>query len=131
MTSPDQEPIAGSTAHLAREIPRCFRGIGCGMRGQLSFRVHVFVAVAVIVAAGVLHAELWEWCVLLLCIAGVLTAEMFNSALEHTAKAIKKDHDPQLADALDTGSAAVLFASIGAAVVGAIVFIHRIWMLTK
>ncbi len=108
-----------------------FRGIGCGMRGQSSFRVHMFVAIAVIAAAGVLRAALWEWCLLLLCIAGVLTAEMINSALEHTAKAVNKDHDPHLADALDTGSAAVLFASIGAAVVGAIVFIHRIWVLTK
>ena len=131
MTSPDQEPTTGSTRTWREKFRDAFRGIGCGMRGQLSFRVHVFVAVAVIVAAGVLHAELWEWCVLLLCIGGVLTAEMFNSALEHTAKAVKKDHDPHLADALDTGSAAVLFASIGAAVVGAIVFIHRIWMLTK
>jgi diacylglycerol kinase len=127
------------TLHEPDPIPRtwrekfrdAFRGIGCGMRGQSSFRVHVFVAVVVIVAAGVLHAELWEWCVLLLCIAGVLTAEMFNSALEHMAKVVEDKQNPQLADALDTGSAAVLFASIGAAVVGVIVFIHRIWVLTK
>lgn len=129
MTLPENQPVGSRT--WREKFRDAFRGIGCGMRGQLSFRVHVFVAIVVIVAAGVLHAELWEWCVLLLCIAGVLTAEMFNSALEHTAKAVKKDHEPHLADALDTGSAAVLFASIGAAVVGAIVFIHRIWLLTR
>jgi diacylglycerol kinase len=106
-----------------------FRGIGSGMRGQASFRVHMLVAVAVLVAAAILRCDLLEWCVLLLCIAGVLTAEMFNSALEHMAKAISKDHDPQIGEALDTGSAAVLLASIGAAIVGAIVFICRLWML--
>ncbi len=108
-----------------------FRGIGCGMRGQTSFRVHIFMAATVILVAGLLQCSLLEWSVLLLCIAGVLTAEMVNSALEHMAKAISKDHDPQIGEALDTGSAAVLLASIGAAVIGAIIFIHRVWLLTR
>ena len=50
---------------------------------------------------------------------------MFNSAMEHLAKAIEKDHNPHLGDALDTGSAAVLFASLVAGAVGAIVLISR------
>ena len=58
--------------------------------------------------------SLVEWCLLLLCIAGVLTAEMFNSALESMAKAITGESDPHLGNSLDIGSAAVLVASIGA-----------------
>jgi diacylglycerol kinase len=103
-----------------------FRGVRCGMRGQLSFRVHIFMAIAVIVAAVVLRAQLWQWCALLLCIAGVLTAEMFNSAMEHFAKAVEKDQNPRIGDALDTASAAVLIASIGAAIIGAMIFIERL-----
>jgi len=103
-----------------------FRGVRSGMRGQSSFQVHIFMALAVIAAAAVLRVELWQWCVLLLCIAGVLTAEMINSALEHFAKVVDKDHNPQLGEALDTGSAAVLFASLGAAVVGVIIFASRL-----
>jgi diacylglycerol kinase len=98
-----------------------FRGVRSGMRGQSSFQVHIAVAIAVIIAAWLLHVELWQWCVLLLCIGGVLTAEMINSALEHLAKAIDRDHNPHLGDALDTGSAAVLFASLAAAVVGVVI----------
>ena len=102
-----------------------FRGVGSGMRGQSSFQVHIAMAVAIIIAAAVLGMSLWQWCVLLLCIGGVLTSEMFNSAMEHMAHAVDKDHNPGLGEALDTASAAVLFASLGAAVVGTIIFISR------
>ena len=45
-----------------------FRGVGLGVRGQSSFRVHFLVAALVIVAAAVMQVPLWEWCVLLLCV---------------------------------------------------------------
>ena len=121
---PPSEPIKRTWSQKFRDA---FRGIGCGVRGQSSFQVHLFVALVVIAAAGILRVALWEWCLLMLCIAGVLTAEMFNSALEHMAKVVEDKHNPHLADALDTSSAAVLFASIGAAVVGAIIFLGRVW----
>ena len=105
------------------------RGTKRGLRGQSSFFVHFFIAAAVIAAATVLKVDRTEWCLLLLCIAVVLVAEMFNSALEWLAKAIDLAHNPHLGEALDVGSAAVLIASIGAATVGAIVFIERLTKL--
>ena len=107
-----------------------FRGVGLGVRGQSSFRVHFFVAALVIVAAAVMRVSVIEWCILFLSIAVVLAAEMFNSALESMAKAITDEHHPRLADALDVGSAAVLVAAIGAVVVGAFLFLHRLGILT-
>jgi diacylglycerol kinase len=106
-----------------------FRGVKEGVRGQSSFFVHVFVAVAVVAAGAVLGVDLTEWCLLLLCIAAVLTAEMFNSALESMAKAITGENDPHLGNSLDIGSAAVLLASIGASIVGSIIFAHRLGIL--
>ena len=93
------------------------------MRGQLSFRVHIFMAFAVVVAA--LRGSTVAVVCLVALHCGVLTAEMFNSAMEHFAKAVEKDHNPQIGDALDTASAAVLIASIGSAIVGAIIFLDR------
>ena len=70
------------------------------MRGQSSFQVHLGVTVVVIIAAALLRCTLWEWCILLLCIGGVLTAEMINSAMEYLAKAIDEKYNPHLGDAL-------------------------------
>lgn len=114
-----------------RKFRDAFRGVAVGVRGQSSFRVHFLFAVLVIAAAALMRASWIEWVVLLLCIAVVLAAEMFNSALESLAKAITDKHDPRLADALDTGSAAVLVAAIGAALVGGIVFLHRLGLLAQ
>ena len=106
-----------------------FRGVKKGVRGQSSFFVHFFTAAAVVAAATIMKVSLVEWCVLLLCIALVLTAEMFNSGLESMGRAITDEPDAHLGGALDIGSAAVLIASIGAATVGTIVFVHRLGQL--
>src|SRR3990170_4291725 len=130
---PEEPRMPDDESRRKRSWPRkfrdAFRGVGLGVRGQSSFRVHFFVAALVIVAAVVMRVSLTEGCVLAVCIAVVLTAEMFNSALESMAKAITDKHDPSLADALDIGSAAVLVAAIGAVITGAIVFVHRLGVL--
>ncbi len=113
----------------AEKFRDAFRGVKAGVRGQSSFFVHFFAAAAVIVAGIVLSVNLIEWCLLLLCIAGVLTTEMLNSALESMAKAITGESDPHLGNSLDIGSAAVLTASLGASLVGAIIFGHRLAIL--
>ncbi len=47
---------------------------------------------------------------------------MFNSALERLARAVNQKYDPNIRDALDIGSGAVLTAAIGAATVGGCLF---------
>jgi diacylglycerol kinase len=116
-------PPERSWIHRFRDA---FRGMKQGVRGQSSFFVHFFAAAAVVAAGVVLGVSWKEWCLLLMCIAGVLSAEMFNSALESMAKAITGQTDPHLGDSLDIGSAAVLVASLGAAAVGTIIFARRL-----
>jgi diacylglycerol kinase len=103
-----------------------FRGLKAGVRGQSTFFVHFLAAAAVIAAAALLQVGLCEWCLLLLCITGVIVAEMFNSALESMAKAITGESHPHLGNSLDIGAAGVLVAAIGASIVGAIIFLHRL-----
>jgi diacylglycerol kinase len=44
---------------------------------------------------------------------------MANTAIEHLARAVTREPNPEVRDALDVASAAVLMAALGAAVVGA------------
>ena len=106
---------------------RCaFRGVRLGVRGQRSFPIHAVFTIAVVGCAAGFRVTRVEWCILLLCITVVLTAEMFNSALETLAKAISDQENAHLGAALDVGSAAVLTAASGAVIVGSIVFLHRL-----
>ena len=106
-----------------------FRGLYYGPSGQSSFAVHFCIA-AVVVAAGIaLRVTTIEWCALSLCIAVVLTAEMFNSALESLAKGITSEHNEHIGRALDMASGAVLIVAIGSVVVGLLIFLPHLMRL--
>jgi diacylglycerol kinase len=107
------------------------RGARRAVASERNFRVHLAMALAVAVAGGVLRVDYWEWCVLVLCVAIVLTAELFNTAIEHLARAITDEHNQEIRDALDTGGGAVLVAALGAAAVGGLVFVHRLGALVE
>lgn len=88
--------------------------------------MHLVVAAAVFAVAVVLGVSLIEWCVLILCVAAVTIAELFNTALEHLARAVTHEHNEEIRDALDTSSGAVLLVAIGAAIAGSLIFMHRL-----
>jgi len=100
-----------------------FRGLKDGVRGQSSFFAHFFAAVAAIGVGLTLRVTRLEWCLLVLCIAGVLAAEMFNTAIEVLARSVNDQDDPNLRQALDISAAAVLLSAAGSVVVGLILFV--------
>jgi diacylglycerol kinase len=106
-----------------------FRGLKLGVRGHSSFFVHFFFAALVLAAAVVLRCNLTEWCILLLCIGMVLTAELFNSAIETLFRGFDEATKERSWPALDIAAGAVLLASLAAAVVGIVIFAGRLVML--
>jgi diacylglycerol kinase len=100
-----------------------FRGLKLGMRGHSSFSVHFFFSALVVTGAIVLGCELEQWCILLGCIGLVLTAELFNSAIETLVRGLGEPHRSRLAPCLDIAAGAVLLTSITAAVIGSAIFI--------
>lgn len=102
------------------------RGIKLGIRGQSSFFVHFFFTALVLAAAAVLQCELWQWCTLIGCIGMVLTAELFNSAIEVLFRGMDEDTRERSWQGLDIASGAVLLASLTAVVIGCIIFVERI-----
>lgn len=113
----------------AAKFRDAFRGVKRGISGQSSFGVHGVMAGVVVAAAAALQVSQTDWCLLILCITGVLVAELFNSALEYLAQAVDHQHNEALGAALDIASGAVLVAAIGAAILGAIVFLPYLWQL--
>jgi len=98
-----------------------FRGLKFGVRGHSSFFVHFFVAALVIAAAFALGVSFEEWCILFLCIGMVMTAELFNSAIEVLHRGFDADTRERNWRALDIGAGAVLMASITAATIGTLI----------
>jgi diacylglycerol kinase len=133
LSLPSQAPDLGAREHAAKprrswhaKFRDAFRGIKLGIRGHSSFFVHFFFAALVVAAAIVLRCELVDWCLLMGCIGIVLTAELFNSALETIFHQLDERTRSRGFAALDIAAGAVLMASLTAIVIGAVVFLHRL-----
>jgi diacylglycerol kinase len=106
-----------------------WRGLKRGIRGQSSFFVHFFFAALVVAAAIVLRCDLPQWGLLIVCIGMVLTAELFNSAIEPLFQGLDDAGKERAWPCLDIAAGAVLLASIIAILVGCLVFLHQLWEL--
>jgi diacylglycerol kinase len=97
-------------------------GIWLGVQGQSSFCVHFFFAVLACGAAVLLDCNFVEWCLILGCIGLVLTAELFNTAIETLFRGLEPAARDRVYPCLHVAAGAVLVACLTAAAVGAIVF---------
>jgi diacylglycerol kinase len=102
------------------------RGVKLGVRGHSSFFVHFFLGALVVSAAAAFQVNLLEWCVLLACIGGVLTAELLNSAIEALVRGLDAGHQRWAQQTLDIAAGSVLVASIFAAIIGGLIFGARL-----
>jgi diacylglycerol kinase len=106
-----------------------FRGVKLGVRGHSSFFVHFFFAALAVTAAGVLQCSYVEWCLVLGCIGAVITAELFNSAIETLFHGLDPESKARIQGCLDVAAGAVLVAGLTAAVIGTVVFARRVLVL--
>ena len=88
--------------------------------------MHLFFTVLVAAAAIVLRCSPVEWCLLLGCIGIVLTAELFNSALETLFRGLDQETRSRVWPCLDIAAGAVLLASITASIIGSLIFLSRL-----
>ena len=68
---------------------------------------------------------LW-WALVMLASAGVLAAELFNTAIEHLADHLHPEVHPRIRVVKDCAAAAVLVAAVGAVTVGIALVVHLI-----
>jgi diacylglycerol kinase len=108
-----------------------FRGLKLGVRGHSSFSIHFFFAALVVATAGVFRCDLIQWCILVGCIGLVLTAELFNSAVEALFHGLDESSKQRSKACLDIAAGAVLVASMFAAVIGSLIFLQQLWKMLQ
>ncbi len=98
---------------------------------ETNFRVQLFAAVAVIAAGFAAGVSAGEWLWICACIAAVLAAEAFNTAIEKLCNLYSTDYNPQIKIIKDVAAGAVLLAASGSFVAGSIIFLPRIYGYCK
>ena len=99
-----------------------FEGIIHVLRTQRNMRIHLAVAIAVLVFGLWLGVSRLELIALLLAIAFVFITEMINSALEQAIDVATTSFDPLAKLAKDIAAGAVLIATVNAVAIGYLVF---------
>ncbi len=109
------------------------KAFGYAITGLLRFfgeedhaRLHASAAIMTIALGFWLEISTLEWIAVTLCIGMVLTAEAFNSAIEHLVDLVSPDHHQLAGRVKDLAAGAVLLAAVAAFVIGIIIFIPKI-----
>jgi diacylglycerol kinase (ATP) len=103
-----------------------YAGIRVMVMSQHNAWIHLLATVVVCITAFLLRLSATEWCIIILAMMAVWTAEALNTALEFLADAASPDYSPLVARAKDVAAAAVLLSAIGSAVIGILIFLPRI-----
>ena len=99
-------------------------GLVAAVRSERSLRLQLAALGAVIVGLAVLRVEPLWWAIVGLTGAAVLSAELFNTALEHLADHLHPERHPQVRLVKDIAAAAVLVAACAALVVAVALAVH-------
>src|SRR5512143_3361085 len=104
-------------------------GIGYAIRTQANLRIHLTLVGLVIIAGLWLQLAPIEWALLVVLISVVLSAELFNTALEATLDRVSIEEHPLAKIGKDVAAGAVLITAIGAVIVGLLIFGPRLLTL--
>ncbi len=107
---------------LGQSFSHAFEGFVFALRSERNMKIHCAAAVLVITAAVLLGLSPAEKAVLLVLCASVITAELFNTAIENAVDLASPGINPLAKRAKDVAAAAVLVIAATAAVVGIIIF---------
>ena len=105
------------------------RGFAWAVSSQANLRVHLVAAAVVLVAAVLLRFSAIEVVAIVLSMAMVIAAELFNTTLEVLIDYAWPEHHPMIGRAKDVAAAAVLVTAVGAAIVGVLLFGRHLFHL--
>lgn len=119
---PDTHETPGTEGILAK-FRHASDGFFTALRTERNLRIHCVVAVLALIACFLLKVPPFGWIAVIVMIVLVISAELFNTALENLCDKVCPEQDPFIKRAKDASAAAVLVCALGAVVVGLAIYI--------
>ena len=107
-----------------RRLRFALAGLLIAWRSERSFRFQLLALTGVVLACAFVGLEPAWWAIVLMTSALVISAELFNTALEHLADHLHPEIHPQIRIVKDCAAAAVLVAACAAVAVGVALIVH-------
>ena len=110
-----------------RNFFACFQYAFAGMRYAIKYernlKIELFCALVACIAGLLFHIKGMEWCIILMNIGAVLSAELFNTAIEKICNEFSPEIRPGIKVIKNVSAAAVLIFAIISVVSGLIIFV--------
>lgn len=120
-----------SIKRLRKSFGYAFKGIDDVIEHEPNMKIHVVVAIFVVIMAFILKVSIIEWIILVLLIGAVLAAETINTTIENLVDMYTKEYDENAKIVKDTAAGTVLILAITSAIIGLIIFIPKIIYLLE
>ena len=101
--------------------------VSSSVKEEPNLKFHILSAFVVILAGLYFNISRFDWIVVILLIALVLTLEMTNTAIEAVVDSFTEAQHPRAKYAKDISAGAVLILSLAAAAAGLIIFLPYIF----
>ena len=108
---------------LARSFCYAFAGFAAAIQTETNWKMGIAESLLVVAVAWYLQISSSDWLVVIIMIGLVLSAELFNSAIEKVVDILSPRQHPQAKLAKDFAAAAVVVLVIVAAIVGSVIFV--------
>ena len=92
---------------------------------ERNLKIQVMVMIFVIAVGLIVRLSNFEWIICIILFGLILSAELFNTALEKTLDYINEDYSNEIKFIKDASAGAVLVLAIASAIIGLIIFIPK------
>lgn len=120
-----------SIKRIIKSFSYAINGVKKAYVDEPNMKIHVLVAIIVILSGIILKISTLEWIVILLLIGLVIAAEVLNTSLENLVDLVTKKQDPLAGKVKDTAAGFVMVLAILSAIIGLIIFIPKIILLLE
>ena len=118
--------MIAKTKKLINSFKYAFKGIVTSFKTERNMKIHILVMMLVIITGIIFKVSTLDWIILVIMFALVISAELFNTALETIVDMITMEKNEKAKIAKDVAAGAVLVLAIGSIIVGLIIFIPKI-----
>lgn len=112
---------------LINSCKYAIQGIFSSFKTERNMKIHIFIMFLVIISGIILKINKYEWIICVLCFVIVISGELFNTAIETVVDMVMPYKNDKAKIAKDISAGAVLTLAIGAAIVGVIIFVPKIF----
>lgn len=119
--------VAGFIVNRLRSFVFACKGLLTMLREEHNAWVHLLATVSVCLIGVHFGLTNYEWCWIVLAVVAVWTAEAINTAFEFLADVASPNFHPMVEKAKDVAAGAVLITSLGALIIGVLIFGQYLW----